>query len=136
MKFYRKYLFGISLSFLCCTIAAIKLYSNLYLPRTNTAHTNDSYYFKYINRTTKELIFPSGINSQIQALDIITTIIKKYDNNTVIISGSNTENYLDYYFYSPKLKIAPLLQGSNIHVAITGAPVHIYIGTPYIDYDF
>lgn len=134
MKFYRKYLItkslGISLSVLCWTVAAIQFCSNL----------NNLYYFKDINQTTKELIFPSGINSQSQALNTITILIKKYDKNTVVISDNNAGNYCDYYFYSPKLNnnygIMPLSQGSNIHIAITNAPVHIYIGIPYIDYDF
>ncbi len=130
MKFYRKKSLGISLSVLCWTVAIFQLCSSLYLSVT----------IKDINQTTKELVFQSRIDSQSQALDTITALIKKYDKNTIIISDNNAGNYCDYYFYSPKLnknyKIMPLSQGSNIHIAITDAPVHIYIGTPYIDYDF
>lgn len=130
MKFYSKKSLGISLSVLCWTVAAIQLCSSLLVPIA----------IKDINQTTKELVLQSRTNSQSQALDTITALIKKYDKNTVMISDNNAGNYCDYYFYSPKLnnnyKIMPLSQGSNIHIAITDAPVHIYIGTPYIDYDF
>lgn len=151
MESYRKYLIGkslgISLAILCWTAAAIQFCSNLCISRTKItnafiemSNTNNLYYLKDINQTTKELIFTSGINSQSQALDTIIVLIKKYDKNTVVISNNNAGNYCDYYFYSPKLNnnygIVPLSQGSNIQVSITDAPVHVYIGTPYIDYDF
>ncbi len=151
MESYRKYLIakslGISLAILCWTMAAVQFFSSLCISKTKmtnafieTSNTNNLYCIKDINQTTKELIFTSDINSQSQALDAITVLIKKYDKNTVAISNNNAGNYCDYYFYSPKLNhndgIVPLSQGFNIHVAITDAPVHIYIGTPYIDYDF
>lgn len=151
MESYRKYLIakslGISLAILCWTMAAVQFFSSLCISNTKmtnafieTSNTNNLYCIKDINQTTKELIFTSDINSQSQALDAITVLIKKYDKNTVAISNNNAGNYCDYYFYSPKLNhndgIVPLFQGFNIHVAITDAPVHIYIGTPYIDYDF
>lgn len=129
MKFYRKHLILKSLGILLIISVFTKISS-----------TDNLYYIKNINQTTKELVFQTGITSQSQALDTITSLIRKYDKNTKNISGNDAGNYCDYYFYSYKLNndygIMPLSQGSNIHVAITDAPVHIYIGTPYIDYDF
>ncbi len=129
MKFYRKHLILKSLGILLIISVFTKISS-----------TDNLYYIKNINQTTKELVFQTGITSQSQALDTITSLIRKYDKNTKNISGNDAGNYCDYYFYSHKLNndygIMPLSQGSNIHVAITDAPVHIYIGTPYIDYDF
>lgn len=129
MEFLRKHSItkslGILLAVLCWTAAS---------------NTDNLYYLKDINNTTKEIVFKSKIDSQSQALNSVISLITKYDKNTIIISDNDAGNYCDYYLYSPKLNnnynIMPLSQGSNIHVAITDTPIHIYIGTPYIDYDF
>ena len=147
MEFYKKHILkkslGISLCIFCWITAAIQfIYSlnnnntqmvNAFFETANVQQLN-------INQTTKEIKLPSVTNSQAEASDSIITCLKKYDKNINLVSSSNTGNYYDYYFYSPLLNkhygINPLFQGSNIHIAITDTPVRIYIGIPYIDYDF
>ncbi len=106
---------------------------NAFFETTNVQQLN-------INQTTKEIKLPSVTSSQAEASDSIITCLKKYDKNINLVSSSNTGNYYYYYFYSPLLNkhygVNPLFQGSNIHIAITDTPVRIYIGIPYIDYDF
>ncbi|MFG6394128.1 MAG: hypothetical protein K1W24_08140 [Lachnospiraceae bacterium] len=147
MELYRKHFIkkglGISLCILCWTSFAIQfIYSlnvnnnkmvNAFLETSNIKTIN-------INKNTKEIITPQVLKNQKQALNIITGFLKKHDKNTCLVFANNAGNYYDYYFYSPLLdknyNITPLSQGFNIHIAVTNAPIHIYIGIPYIDYDF
>lgn len=146
MELCRKHLLkkslGLSLCFLCWTTAAIQF---IYGLNNNTKMVNAFFETSNIqpvniNHTTKELILPSVPACQKEASDIITNCLKKYDQNIQLILSGNAGNYYDYYFYSPLLNknygINKLSQGSNIHIAVTDTPVHIYIGIPYIDYDF
>ena len=147
MEFYRKHLarksLGISLCLLCWTTAAVQFIYGLNASNTRIVNA----FFETagiqpvdINTTTKEIIFPSVLSCQTEASDIIITCLKNYDKNIQLVSSSNAGNYYDYYFYSPLLNknygINPLYQGSNVHIAVTDTPVHVYIGIPYIDYDF
>ncbi len=147
MELFRRYLIkkslGISLCILCWAAAAIQFISSLnpgnakmvnaFLETSGIKITN-------INKTTNEIILPQIPVHQPQALNIITGWLKNYDKNITLVSCNNAGNYYDYYFYSPLLskncRIKPLFQGSNIHIAVTNTPVHIYMGIPYIDYDF
>lgn len=147
MELFNKYLIkkslGISLCILCWTAAAIQFISSLnpdnakmvnaFLETSGIKITN-------INKTTNEIIFPQTPGSQPQTLNTITGWLRNYDRNITLVSCNNAGNYYDYYFYSPILNkncgIKPLFQGSNIHMAVTNTPAHIYMGIPYIDYDF
>lgn len=147
MELYKKHWLkkslGVSLCIFCWIAAATQFIYNLsnsntqivnaFLETSNMQQLN-------INQTTKEIKLPSVTSCQAEASGIITTCLKKYDKNIRLVSSNNAGNYYDYYFYSPLLNkshgVAPLSQGSNIHIAITDTPVHIYIGIPYIDYDF
>lgn len=110
----------------------------------NDSNIDNNHFYNYsiknINCSTKEIIPSTSFKNQSEAYDLLIYYLSQLDNNTSLISCNNTYNYKDYYFYSQKLMISdnikPLTQGSNIHAAITDYPVHIYIGTPYIDYDF
>ena len=141
MKNYRKHLIakslGISLSILCFLTAIVQYCSKINMPETKMIN---AFSIKDTSKITKEILCPNGFTNQPQAINLVISSIKKYDKDVVIISNNNAGNYCDYYFYSPKLNkncgVKPLFQGSNIHVAITGSPVHLYIGIPYIDYDF
>lgn len=147
MELYKKHLlkksFGISLCIFCWITAATQFIYNLNNNNTQTVNAffeTSSMQQLNINQTTKEIKLPSAANCQEEASEIVISCLKKYDKNITLVSSNNAGNYYDYYFYSPLLNqkygTAPLSQGSNIHIAITDAPVHIYIGIPYIDYDF
>lgn len=147
MEFYRKHFIkkslGISLCILCWTVFAIQFIYSLNTSNTKMVNAfleTSSIKTIDINNTTKEIIVPQIFKNQPQKLDIITEFLKNYDKNICLVSANNAGNYYDYYFYSPLLdknyNITPLSQGFNIHIAVTNSPVHIYIGIPYIDYDF
>lgn len=156
MKFYRKHCItkslGLSLAIVCWLCAAAQFCSglkthgvkiiNAFIETTDTGYNskNNLVSIKNITRTTSEIILPSITDNQAQALNMTTTFLKNYDKNLTLVLGQDASNYHDYYFYSPLLSkdygIKPLSQGFNIHLAITDSPVHIYIGVPYIDYDF
>ncbi|MCI9077753.1 MAG: hypothetical protein HFH68_02350 [Lachnospiraceae bacterium] len=147
MEFYKKHILkksiGISLCIFCWITAATQFIYNLNNNNTQLANAffeTSNIQQLNINQTTKEIKLPSVISSQKEASGIIITWLKKYDKNIRLVSSNNAGNYYDYYFYSPLLNknygIHPLSQGSNIHIAITDIPVRIYIGIPYIDYDF
>lgn len=147
MELYNKHLlkksFGLSLCLLCWTTATLQFIYNL---NTNNAKMvnafleTSSIQTVNINKTTTQIILPFVPDCQKEALDIITNCFKKYDKNIKPVLSNNAGNYYDFYFYSPLLNknygINTLPQGSNIHIAVTNTPVHIYIGIPYIDYDF
>lgn len=138
MEFCKKYFtrksLGISLCILCWTAFAIQFIYGLNLNKTYNIKAIN------INKNTKEIIAPQVLKDQAQALNIITGLLKNHDKNIRLVFANNAGNYYDYYFYSPLLEkyynITPLSQGFNIHIAVTNPPVHIYIGIPYIDYDF
>lgn len=147
MELFKKHLIkkslGISLCILCWTTVLVQFISSLNLNNTKAANAFlESHNIKTnnINQTTKELILPSVLKNQPQTLNMVTGYIKNYDKNIILVSCNNAGNFYDYYFYSPMLSknygIKPLDQGFNIHIAVTNTPVHIYIGIPYIDYDF
>ncbi len=147
MEFYKKHLLkkslGISLCIFCWITAATQFIYKLNNNKTqivNAFFETSNIQQLDINRTTKEIKLPSVTSCQKEASGTITACLKKYDKNTRLVSSNNAGNYYDYYFYSPLLNknygINVLSQGSNIHIAITDTPVHIYIGIPYIDYDF
>ena len=83
---------------------------------------------KMINKNTYELSYNNTFD-----------ILKQYDKNLSLISSYTAGNYTDYYFYSPKLcnekNITPVSNGFNIHLDITKYG-KVYLGLPYIDYDF
>jgi len=155
MRLFKKHLlsksFGISLCILCWTVTIYQYCHSLYVPGTKTINafienpggscigSYPDFYLKDINKTTKELVLLQKISNQPHALNIINSALESYDKNIILVSCNNAGSYYDYYFYSPELDksgTSPLAQGSNIHVAVTSFPVHIYIGIPYIDYDF
>lgn len=82
-------------------------------------------------------------NSSIISPFIETTVpaysTHRFQNSfTHCVYSHETDDYYDYYLYSPLIKAAgiqPIGQGYNLHVAIT-KDGHIYLGFPDITCDF
>ena len=129
--------FAISLSLLCW-LAVLFNFSTEHTNSSAQAFTafstssingpDNSPEIKMINKNTYELSYNNTFD-----------ILKQYDKNLSLISSYTADNYTDYYFYSPKLcnekNITPVSNGFNIHLAITQSG-KVYLGLPYIDYDF
>ena len=129
--------FAISLSLLCW-LAVLFNFSTEHTNSSAQAFTafstssincpDNSPEIKMINKNTYELLYNNTFD-----------ILKQYDKNLSLISSYTADNYTDYYFYSPKLcnekNITPVSNGFNIHLAITQSG-KVYLGLPYIDYDF
>lgn len=60
------------------------------------------------------------------------------ENSSYCVYSHETNDYNDYYFYSPlieKAGIEPIGQGYNLHIAVK-KDGHIYLGFPNITCDF
>lgn len=101
---------------------------------------NNSPDITQINKNTFELSYNSSPNPANKNLYHNTfKILKQYDKRIKLIAVYPANSYTDYYLYSPKLcnekNITPISNGFNIHLAITHSG-KIYLGLPYIDFDF
>ena len=141
--------FAISLSLICWSAALFKCAADYNgsaaqaVTAFSTSSINHSYsspVIRMINKTTYEISFGNKKNSTKKELyTFIFDKINSYDTTIKLMSVDPAKGYTDYYLYSPKLckenNILPVSDGFNIHIAITDSG-KIYLGLPYIDYDF
>lgn len=61
--------------------------------------------------------------------------LQSYDKDIRLVSSHQEANYLDLYFYSPRLQRS-LENNSSFNIQVAVTKNHTYFGTPFINYDF
>lgn len=97
--------------------------------------------FCQLNQTTIRLpiscLSPQKTSDSFSDTAAVTTFLKQYDSRSTLLSSHKEKNYTDFYFYCPqyaKYSTSSINSPFTLQAAITAK--YLYIGIPFISYDF